>query len=108
MDQQTRNDLKQNNFITTTGGGGLSMSSATRRSAIVTSAILLAVIVVAVVIGVVMTHRSNDASVAFGAAMQTYETSLATPGQPPLPGEKTFATMQDRAKAANAQFVGCS
>jgi tetratricopeptide (TPR) repeat protein len=104
VDQKTKQSLKQNNFLTTTGGGGLAWSSANRRSVIVTVLALLAVILIAVVIGVVMNSRSNAASAGFGQAMDTYQTRLAVPGQPPFPGEKTFASVEERARAANAQF----
>ena len=104
MDQQTKRELKQDHFITTTGNG-LEWASANRRSVIITTSILFAVIVLAVLAGVLATSRSNAAATAFGAAMQTYQTRLAVPGQPALPGEKTFASVKDRAQAANAQFA---
>jgi tetratricopeptide (TPR) repeat protein len=50
-------------------------------------------------------NRANAAAVAFGDAMQTYQTPLAQPGQPAPAGVKTFASITERAKAANAQFA---
>ena len=103
MDQLTKRDLKQDHFVTTTGSG-LEWASENRRSVITTVGILLGLIIVLVVIGVIGARRAEDAASAFGAAMQTEQTPLAVPGQPALPGEKTFANVKDRATAANAQF----
>lgn len=103
MDQQRKAQLKEDHFITTTNHG-LHWANQNRKSVIVTTSILLAVIIAAVLVGVVMNLRSNAASNAFGQAMETYQTGLQTPGQPPLPGAKPFASAADRAKAANAQF----
>ena len=104
MDQQTRADLKRNDYLTV-NNGEVKISGLNRRSAIVSAAVLLAVIVVAVVSIVVYQNRSEKASQAFGAAMQTYQTPLASPGQQVPPGVKTFASVTDRAKAASAQFM---
>jgi predicted negative regulator of RcsB-dependent stress response len=103
VDQQTKVALKQDKFITTTSHG-LEWASENRRSVITTTAILLAVIMVVVLSGVIYNSRSNAASVAFGAAMQDYQTPLAQPEQPVPPGVKTYASIAERAKAANALF----
>jgi predicted negative regulator of RcsB-dependent stress response len=105
LDQQTKAALKQDKFITTTNHG-LEWASANRRSVITTTALLLAVIVILVVAGVVYNNRSNDAATAFGTAMQTYQTPVATAGEPVPPGMKTYASTAERAKAANALFAG--
>ena len=104
MDQQTRQALKHDQLIDTTTHG-LEWAGANRRSIIVSSAILLAVILVGVLGGVLYNSRSNQASVAFGAAMQAYQTPIAEPGQAVPPGVKTFASAAERAKAANALFM---
>ena len=104
MDQQRKAQLKEDHFITTTSHG-LEWASENRKSVIVTTSILLAVILAAVLIGVIANSRSNAASNAFGRAMETYQAALATPGQPPLPGAKTFASAAERAKAANMLFA---
>ena len=104
MDQQTKAALKKDKFVTTTSHG-LEWASENRRSVIVTTTLLLAVILVLVLGAVVYNRRSDAASVAFGAAMQAYQTPLAAPGQPVPPGVKTYATAVDRAKAANALFL---
>ena len=103
MDQQTKHDLKQDHFITTTGHG-LEWASENRRSVLITSAILLGVIVLAVVFALIANRRSEAASVGFGEAMQVYQAPLVTPGQPPLPGIKMYASAKERAQTANALF----
>jgi len=104
VDQQTKAALKKDQFVTTTTHG-LEWASENRKSVIVTSALLLAVILVAVLGGVIYNNRSDAASVAFGAAMQAYQTPLAPPGQAVPPGVKTYPSIAERAKAANALFL---
>ncbi len=105
MDQQTKAALKQNDAFITTTSHGLEWAGENRRSVIVSSAILLAVIVIVVLAGVIYNNRSEAASVAFGAAMQAYQTPLAAPGQAVPPGVKTFSSVTDRANAANKLFL---
>lgn len=103
MDQQTKRELKQDHFVTSTGHG-LEWASENRRSVIITTSILLAVIVLAVILGIVANRRSDAAAAAFGEAMQVYQTRLAVPGQPKFPGEKLYASANERALAANELF----
>jgi tetratricopeptide (TPR) repeat protein len=107
VDQQTKAALKQDQFVETTAHG-LSWASENRRSVITTASILLAAIVVLVGGFVLYSHRSETAATAFGAAMQTYQTPLAQPGQAVPPGVKTFPSVIERAKSANAQFLAVS
>jgi tetratricopeptide (TPR) repeat protein len=104
VDQQTRKALKHDQFVDTTTHG-IEWASEHRKSVIRTSLIAFGVIVVAIVILVIANFRTDAAAAAFGAAMQTYQAPLVTPGQPNDPGVKTYNTAQERAKAANAQFV---
>jgi tetratricopeptide (TPR) repeat protein len=104
VDQQTKAALKHDKFVTTTSHG-LEWASENRRSVIVTTGILLAVIVIAVIGGVIYNSRSDAAMVAFGQAMQAYQTPLAQPGQQVPPGIKTYSSSAERAKAANALFL---
>ena len=103
MDQQTRAALKKDKFVTTTTHG-LEWASENRQSVIVNGGILLAAILIAVVSVVVYNSRAEAASVAFGAAMQAYQTPLAQPGQAVPPGVKTYSSIAERAKAAGALF----
>ncbi len=104
VDQQTKAALKQDKFVETTAHG-LSWASQNRRSVITTTVLLLAIIVVLVGGAVLYNHRCEEASTAFGAAMQAYQTPLAPPGQAVPAGVKTFPSVLDRAKAANSMFV---
>ncbi len=104
MDQQTKAALKQDKFVNTTTHG-LEWASEHRQSVIKNGAIALAVIVVLVVGAVIYNSRSEAASVAFGDAMQVYQTPLAQAGQEVPPGMKTFPSTAERAKAANAKFL---
>ena len=105
MDQQTRQALKPHQFVDTTKHG-LEWATDNRRSVILTSSILVGAIIV-VVLGVVLYNsRASQASVAFGAAMQAYQTPLAAPGQAVPPGVKTYPSVAERAKAANELFMG--
>jgi len=107
VDQQTKQALKHDQFIDTTQHG-LEWASENRRTVIVTSSIVLAILVLVIGTFIVYNSRSQAASVAFGAAMQEYQTPLAEPGQQVPPGVKTFATVADRAKAANQLFMAAA
>jgi tetratricopeptide (TPR) repeat protein len=104
VDQQTKAALKQDHFVTTTSHG-LEWASENRRSVIVTTSLLLLAIIVVVGGFVLYSNRSEKASTAFGAAMQTYQTPLAQAGQAVPPGVKTFPSSTERAKQANAEFL---
>jgi tetratricopeptide (TPR) repeat protein len=104
VDQQTKQALKHDQFVDTTTHG-IEWASDHRKGVIRTSLIAVGVIAVAIVISVIANYRSDAAASAFGAAMQTYQAPLVTPGQPNDPGVKTFNSAQERAKAANAQFL---
>jgi tetratricopeptide (TPR) repeat protein len=105
VDQQTKQSLKHDQFVDTTNHG-LEWASENRRSVIVSGAVVLAAILVVVAGALIYNNRAEQASVAFGAAMQAYQTPLATPGQPVPPGVKTYGSVTERAKAANELFMG--
>jgi tetratricopeptide (TPR) repeat protein len=107
VDQQTKAALKHDQFVDVTTHG-LSWASENRRSVIVTSAILLAAIVAVVVGFVVYNSRSEKASVAFGGGMAIYQTPIAFPGEPVPVEVKTFHSVADRARAANAIFMSAA
>ena len=105
MDQQTKAALKHDQFVDTTKHG-LEWASEHRHSVIVTGSIILGRHPRSSVGGgIFYNSRSQAASVAFGNAMQTYQSPLAEPGQPVPAGIKTYPTVVDRAKAANALFM---
>lgn len=107
MDQQTKQALKHDQFIDTTQQG-LEWASENRHTVIVASSILIALIIIVVGSFVFYNNRSNAASVAFGAAMQEYQTPLAEPGQQVPPGVKTYPSVAERAKAANQLFMAAA
>jgi predicted negative regulator of RcsB-dependent stress response len=104
VDQQTKAALKHDQFVETTAHG-ISWASEHRRSLI--AGISGAALVIILIIGgfVLYNYRCDKASTAFGAAMQAYQTPLAEPGQTVPAGVKTFPSVVERAKAANAQFL---
>ena len=107
VDQQTKETLKHDQFIETTATG-ISWASANRRS-VITTVVALLLVIVAVVGGFALyNHRSEQAATDFGAAMQAYQTPIAQPGQPVPPGVKTYPSVLERAKAANAMFLAVS
>lgn len=105
MDKATKRDLKKQDQFVTATSHGLEWASRNRRSAIVTSLLVLAAILLLVGGAALYNHRSDKASAALGAAMQVYQTPVASAGQQVPPGTKTFATTKERAAAANKQFV---
>jgi tetratricopeptide (TPR) repeat protein len=105
VDQQTKQALKHDQFVDTTTHG-LEWASENRRKLIATTAIALTALVIIVASVLIYNSRKEQASVAFGAAMQAYQTPIAVPGQPVPPGVKTYASASERAKAANDLFMG--
>ena len=104
MDTQTRHALKHDRLIDATR---TSVDWFGEHRSKVIQAGLAAVFLIAVVVAslVVYNKRSTAADLAFGEAMDTYNTPLAQAGQPATPGEKTFPSAAARAKLANQQFV---
>ena len=75
-----------------------------------TLVIQLAVAVVALVligaaIAVVYNYRANAANAALATAMQTYDTPVNSPDQPVPPSVKSYGSVEERARVANAQFA---
>jgi tetratricopeptide (TPR) repeat protein len=104
VDQQTKQALKHDQFVDTTQHG-LDWASENRNTLIRISVIVIAAIFILIGGYIFYQHRADQAKVAFGEAMQTYQTPLSQPGQPVPPGVKTYPSSTDRAKAANAQFT---
>jgi tetratricopeptide (TPR) repeat protein len=104
VDTQTRHALKHDRLIDATR---TSVDWFGEHRSKVIQAGLAAVFLIAVVVAslVVYNKRSAAADLAFGEAMDTYNTPLAQAAQPAPPGEKTFPSAAARAKLANQQFV---
>jgi tetratricopeptide (TPR) repeat protein len=103
VDQQTKAALKQDKFVSTTTHG-LEWAGENLKSVIATGSMILGVVVVLVAGVLIYNSRSDAASVAFGAAIQTYQAPLTQPGEPTPSGAKTYSSGAERAKAANAMF----
>jgi tetratricopeptide (TPR) repeat protein len=104
VDQQTKAALKQDKFVTTTTHG-IEWASEHRKSVFTTIGIALGIVLIVILAGVIYNQRSEQASVALGAALQAYQTPIAEPGQQVPPGVKTFPSASERAKAANQLFL---
>jgi predicted negative regulator of RcsB-dependent stress response len=104
VDQQTRQALKHDQ-LADSAQYGLEWANENRRPLIVVGAIVAALIVILIVGAVIFNHHSEQATIAFGEAMQAYQTPLASPGQQVPPGVKTYPSTADRAKAANQLFL---
>jgi tetratricopeptide (TPR) repeat protein len=104
LDTQTRHALKQDRFVeaTASGLGWVQI----HRAAVIRIAVAVVVVTAVIVTGVVVYNsRSASARGAFGQAMDIYNTPLRQPGQPVAPGEPSYTTAAERAKAANPLFV---
>lgn len=104
MDTQTRHALKQDRFVeaTASGLGWLQL----HRTNVIRIAVGIVIVAALIVTGVlVYNSRSASARIAFGQAMDIYNAPLRQPGQPVAPGERSYATAAERAKAANPLFV---
>lgn len=104
MDTQTRHALKQDHFATATASGLDWLQ--TNRTNTVIGVIAVVVLAALIITGAFLYNsRSARANDLFGQAMDIYNTPLANPKQPALPGEKTYPTAKARAEAANPLFV---
>jgi tetratricopeptide (TPR) repeat protein len=104
VDQQTRQALKRDKFVSTTNQG-IEWASENRQSVVRLGAIAAAVVILVIAGAVIYHMRSQAAAAAFGDAMVTYQTPLAPTDQAAPEGVKTFSSIAERGKAANAQFM---
>ena len=104
MRSYTRHQLKQDSFRTSTTE---TISWAVEHQ----SKLVVAGIAVAVIVAVVLggwwyvDYRDKQAQSQLSAAMEKYNSPIRPAGQPPMPGEVSFASSQERAKATNADFT---
>ena len=105
MDNRTKQQLRRPDQFVSTTERGIHWASQNRRQAGTYAIIVVAAIGIFVGSYSWYGHRSAAADDAFGAAMQTYTTPIATPDQQVPPGTKTFSSESERAKAANPAFV---
>jgi tetratricopeptide (TPR) repeat protein len=105
VDNRTKRNLKQPDQFIAITESGIGWASSHRQTTIIAVASAVAFILLLAGGITLYQHRSNAAATAFGAAMETYNTPLATPGQAVPPGMKTYTSAAERANAANAAFV---
>jgi tetratricopeptide (TPR) repeat protein len=100
----TRHQLKTDEFRATTVET-LSWA-AENRSTLIGAAIAVAVIL-AIIIGgwTYVNYRNQQARGLLAAALDKYNAPILPAGQPPVPGEVSYASAADRSKAANADFT---
>lgn len=103
VDTQTRRALKQDKFVNVTTSG-LEWIGENRSHVIAWSTGVLLAAAIVVTCGVVYQKRETAANQMLGQAMDIYDTPLTQPNVPVEPGEKTYATAADRAKAAYPLF----
>jgi tetratricopeptide (TPR) repeat protein len=105
VDHATKRSLKKPDQFIALTDAGVDWADKHREKTII-AAVTLVVAVIAIVGGYSFyEHRSTAAATAFGSAMQIYQTPVASPTQPVPPGTKTYASVKERAAAANTQFV---
>jgi tetratricopeptide (TPR) repeat protein len=105
VDNATKRQLKKQDQFVSLTERGVDWANQNRSHAAIAGVIVLAIILGIVGASSWYNHRSNAAATAFGAAMGTYETPVVSATQPAQPGQKTFATENERSAAANAQFL---
>jgi tetratricopeptide (TPR) repeat protein len=101
VDTQTRHALKEDKFVQATNTG-LSWIDLHRTEAIRASIALVVVLIAIVGAAAAYEHRSSEASVALGQALEIYNSPLRQPGEPADDG--SYVSTADRAKVANQQF----
>ena len=102
MDTQTRHALKKDKFAQATATSVSWVSG--HRSGVLRWSIAAAVVVALCIGGAIYWNvRAAAADSALGAALDTYDAALATPGAPAESG--VYATAADRSRAANKMFV---
>lgn len=102
MQGYTRRQLKEDKFAETAQGAA-TWAAGHRNTAI--GAIAVVVVVALAVVGFITwrSRQTEQGNVALAGALRTFDTPLATAGAP-ASGDKSFATSEERAKAAQKEF----
>jgi predicted negative regulator of RcsB-dependent stress response len=100
----TRHQLKQDSFRTSTTE---TISWAVEHRSKVTFAVVAVGVILAVLIGgwAYVNYRDQQASSELAGAIQKYNTPIRPAGTPATPEMLSFGSIQERAKAANADFT---
>jgi predicted negative regulator of RcsB-dependent stress response len=102
VDTQARHALKKDKFAQATASSVSWVSG--HRSGVLRWAIVAGVVLVVIVGGLIFWNwRTSAADSALGAALDTYDSALVTPGAPAENG--VYNSTADRSRAANKQFV---
>ena len=103
MRSYARHRLKQDQF---TAAAQDTVSWAVEHRQKLIYGVCAALVVLAIVLGIqyYQRYQDNAAQAALSAALTTYQAPVRAAGQPAVPGELSFASAQERAKAAQAQF----
>jgi len=104
VDTQTRHAIKHDALIDH-ANSALHWLEDHKSQAILVSAIVVGVLAIVISSVLFYQHRQDEASVAFGTAMDVYSAPVDQPGTPPEPGVRTYASAAARAKAANGEFL---
>ncbi len=104
MRSYTRHQLKQDSFRTSTTE---TISWAVEHRSKVTAAVVAVVVVLAVLIGgwAYINYRDQQASSELAGAIQKYNAPIRPAGEPATPDMLSFGSIQERGKAANADFT---
>jgi predicted negative regulator of RcsB-dependent stress response len=100
----TRHQLKQDSFRTSTTE---TISWAVENRSTVTTVVVAVLVVFALVIGgwAYINYRDQQASSELAGAIQKFNAPIRPAGTPATPEMMSFASSQERAKAANADFT---
>jgi tetratricopeptide (TPR) repeat protein len=101
---QTRHKLKKDAFAEAVYQQ-VSWAQENRKTLIAIGVVVAVVLAALISLWYVNSQRNLTASEKLGAAQRILETPLTPPGTPPQPGEQSFSTAADRAKAALPQFL---
>ena len=104
VDTQTRHAIKHDALIDH-AHSALSWLEDHKSQAILSAAVVAVVLAIGIGSALFYQHRENEASAAFGSAMDVYSTPVAQPDNPAEPGVRTFPSSVARAEAANAEFL---
>jgi tetratricopeptide (TPR) repeat protein len=104
VDNRTKHELKQPDQFVSMTENSIDWAKENRSKAISAALIVGGILVLLVGGWSLYQHRSATAESALSDALQTYQTPIAPAGQPVPEGMKTFASLKDRAVAANPQF----
>lgn len=104
MDTQTRHALKHDALVDH-AQSALGWIEEHKSQVLLFAGIVIAVIALGVGGILFYQHRQQQASIAFGAAMDIYSAPVAQPGTPAQPGVRTYPSAVARAQAANAAFL---